>query len=110
MEPVAEAYLREMADPAPMDSLRAGLLSGSFNQAVSDWLNRKFGAPQGLNFHTSGIIIAGKSWRLRPVGRPLREAIAQRPTASPFELQILPLNRPLAASINKAARNLNGGH
>jgi hypothetical protein len=54
-------YLDEMADPAPMDSLKAGWLSGSLDQAGSNWLSRRFAAPEGLTYHTSGIITAGKS-------------------------------------------------
>jgi hypothetical protein len=52
-------YAREILDPAPIEALRAGLLTGTVESAGSDWLSRRFGLPEGLQFDLGGTIRAG---------------------------------------------------
>jgi hypothetical protein len=44
-------YLREQADPAPVQSLKEGILTGALDQQTNDWLSRRGGLPAGLQFH-----------------------------------------------------------
>jgi hypothetical protein len=44
-------YLREQADPAPMQSLKEGLLTGIVDQETNDWISRRSGLPNGLQFY-----------------------------------------------------------
>jgi hypothetical protein len=53
-------YLREQADPAPVNALREGVLTGVMDQQTNDWLSRRGGFPPGLQFPpSSGRISAG---------------------------------------------------
>jgi hypothetical protein len=52
-------YLKEMEEPAPLESLREGALTGTLDQSGSDWLSRRVGAPQGILWHTDGSISVG---------------------------------------------------
>jgi hypothetical protein len=44
-------YLREQADPAPVQSLQEGISTGTLDQKTNDWLSRHGGLPSGLQFH-----------------------------------------------------------